>query len=84
MVDLGKTMLNIVFLACGGEDGFKGKFVAFPVRELNAVICEDGVDFIRKRFDVLFQELGGLYLPGRGHQFNKGTGFDVRSIAMTI
>jgi len=56
MIDLGKTMLNIVFLTCAGKDMIKGMPVAFSVGELNAILCEKSVDFIRNGLDKPVQD----------------------------
>jgi len=64
MIDLGETMFNVVFVACTGEDMVESIAVTFPIGELNAVICKNGVDFIRNSLDELVQERSCLHLSG--------------------
>jgi len=71
MIDLGKTVFNVVFLTCAGKDMLKGEFVFFPVCELNAIVCQNGVDFIGNGLNELIQECDRLHLSSRCYQFAK-------------
>jgi len=38
MIDLGKTMFDVVVSTCAGKDMFTGELVFFPIGELNTII----------------------------------------------
>lgn len=53
VLHLGQTMLNAVFVADAVEDVIAGVFIPLLIGELDAIICENGVD----------AERGCIHLP---------------------
>ena len=56
-VDFCQAVVDVMFTAHPIEDVLKGAGVLLAIGELDAVVCEDGVDLVREPFDQVSQEL---------------------------
>ena len=59
MRQFGKAVLNIMFCTDSVKDMHEGVFILLSVGKLDAIICQDGVDFIWQYGDEITQEIGG-------------------------
>lgn len=63
VLHLGQTMLNAVLVADAVEDVIAGIFIPLLIGELDAIICENGLDAVRDCLDQIAQELGCVGNP---------------------
>ena len=63
---LGQAMFRTIFQADTVEDMQESMPVCFAVGELDAVVCEDGMDFIGHGGDEIAQELRCFHLAVLG------------------
>ena len=72
MLQFCKPVLDAVLSADTIEDVFEGISIPLAIRELDAIIGEDGVDEVGDGRDEIAQELGRDHLSGFVVQFDKG------------
>ena len=72
MVHLCQPMLDVMLVADAVEDVLAVVDVLSAWCELNAVVCEHGVDAVRHRLDEVAQELRCLHLAGALHEPHEG------------
>ena len=63
MVHFCKAVLDLMFMAHSIKDMHPGILIHLSVRKLNAVIREDGVDFVGYHFDKVAEKLSRFCLP---------------------
>jgi hypothetical protein len=71
-LDLGEPVFNGDLPADTVKEVFRGLSILFSMGELDAVVCQDGMDGVRQRFLKMAQELRGLRFPGHVLQFDAG------------
>jgi len=72
ITDLGQPVLDVESVTQAIKRDCSVSFRAFALGELNAVVREDGVDFVRHGFDQVIEKAVGYRARGTGVKLGIG------------